>query len=110
MDKRRALRVAVEHTASFKGKTGLHQGTVFNLSASGCALESGEPIDPDTTIQLDLLIPNDKNPVKVSQARVTWKAGSDMGVQFLNMNETARVRLQQYIERVAGKTSKKKKA
>jgi len=110
MDNRRALRVAVEDTASFKGKTGLHQGTVFNLSASGCALESGEPIDPNTSIQLDLVIPNDKKPVKVSRARVTWKAGSDMGVQFLDMNETAKVRLQCYIESVAVKTPKKKKS
>lgn len=111
MDKRRARRVAVEYPASLSiaGKPGVRQGTVFNLSVSGCALESGQPIDPNATIQLDLCIPNDKNPLKVSRARVTWKAGSDMGVEFVNMGETAKLRLQRYIDSLPIKTSKKNK-
>ena len=109
-EKRRDPRIPVEESASFTGKSGTRHGTVFNLSVGGCALESGQPVDPNATIQLDLIIPNEKNPVKVGRARVTWKVGSDMGVQFLNMNETAKIFLQRYLDSIPVKRSKKDKA
>lgn len=109
-EKRGAPRATVEDAVSFMGKSGKRYGTVFNLSVSGCALESGQPLDPDATIQLDLVIPNQKNPVKVSRARVTWKAGSDMGVEFINMNDTAKIRLQHYLDNIPRKTSKTDKS
>ena len=108
--KRQELRIPVEDPIAIKGQTGIRSGTTFNLSASGCAFESSQSIEPGATVQLELSIPDDKKPVKVSRAKVTWKWGSDTGVQFLDMNETAKVRLQRYIESVAAQTPKKKKS
>jgi len=34
---------------------------------------------------------------------VIWTAGDDFGVEFLNMDETGRVRLRQYLESLEGK-------
>ena len=98
MDKRRDRRVAVKDAVSVGGKGAPKQGTIINLSVNGCAFQSGQPIDPDVPIQLELCIPNQKDPLKVHHARLSWKAGTTMGVQFLNMNETTKARLQQYIE------------
>jgi hypothetical protein len=109
-EKRRDPRIPVEDSVSFMSKSGKRHGTVFNLSVGGCAVESGQPVDPNSTIQLDLVIPNEKNPVKVGRARVTWKAGSDMGVEFVNMNSTAKLRLQRYLDSLSHKTQKQGKA
>ena len=94
----RERRVLVKDPVSFEGKKGVGRGTAFNLSLNGCAFESGQVIDPDATMQINLHIPTDKKPVKVGRARVTWKAGGDVGVEFLNVESTGKVRLQRYIE------------
>jgi hypothetical protein len=110
----RERRVLVKDPVSFEGKQGVGRGTAFNLSLNGCAFESGQPFDPDATMQMDLHIPTDKKPVKVGRARVTWKAGGDVGVEFLNVEATGKVRLKRYIENLqqnpATSTPKKDKA
>jgi len=98
MEKRRDRRIPVRDPMSFQAQAGPGEGTIVNLSANGCAFESGHPIDPNATLQLELCIPNEKDPVKVSRARVTWKVGDGMGVEFLNMNETSKARLRHYLE------------
>lgn len=98
MDKRQERRVMVTDQVSFEGKSGAGQGITFNLSINGCAFESAQAVAPDATLQLEISIPTQKNPVKVNRAKVTWKAGNGMGVQFLNMDETAKARLRQYID------------
>jgi hypothetical protein len=39
-----------------------------------------------------------KQPLEVDQAQVTWKAGDDFGVQFLQLGPRERERLNQVIE------------
>ncbi len=107
MEHPRDRRVRAKAPVSFEGKTGTGRGTTFNLSVDGCALESGQAIAPDATLELELSIPTQKNPVKVKRAKVTWKAGNGMGVQFLNMDETSKARLQQYIDGLPKETSEK---
>jgi len=110
MDHTRERRVVVKAPVSFEGKSGTGRGTTFNLSLGGCALESGAGVKMDATIKLNLHIPNDKKPVKVGRAKVTWTAGSDFGVEFLNMAQTGKSRLQRYIEGLQQKTPKTDKA
>ena len=106
----RERRVLVKDPVSFEGKQGVGRGTAFNLSLNGCAFESGQPFDPEATMQINLHIPTDKKPVKVGRARVTWKAGSDIGVEFLNVESSGKARLQQYITSLEKNTPKKNKA
>jgi c-di-GMP-binding flagellar brake protein YcgR len=106
----RERRVLVKDPVSFEGKKGVGRGTAFNLSLNGCAFESGAPFDPDATMQMNLHIPTDKKPVKVGRARVTWKAGNDVGVEFLNVESTGKVRLKRYIENLQQNSSKKTRA
>ncbi len=96
----RERRVVVKAPVSFEGKSGTGQGTTFNLSLGGCGLESGAIVDMDATIRLSLHIPTDKKPVTVGRAKVTWTAGHDVGVEFLNMNETGRTRLRSYLDQL----------
>lgn len=98
MNKRRDPRIPVKDPMSFAGVDGPGDGTIINLSINGCAFQSGQPIDPNAPIQLELSIPNQQDPVKVHQARLTWRAGDSMGVEFLNMNETSKARLKDYLD------------
>jgi hypothetical protein len=96
----RERRVVVKAPVSFEGKSGTGRGTTFNLSLSGCALESRAGVKMDATIKLNLHIPTDKKPVKVVRAKVTWTAGNDVGVEFLDMNETGKTRLRGYLDQL----------
>ena len=98
MEQPRDRRIRVKAPVSFEGKSVTGRGTTFNLSLSGCALESGAAVNMDSTIKLNLHIPTDMKPVKVGRAKVIWTAGSDCGVEFLNMNATGKARLQTYID------------
>ncbi len=106
----RERRVLVKDPVSFEGKQGVGKGTAFNLSLNGAAFESSQPFDPEATMQINLHIPTDKKPVKVGRARVTWAAGSDFGVEFLKLDASGKMRLQQYIENLQQDSSKKKRA
>ena len=100
MSHERERRVVVKAPVSFEGKAGTGRGTVFNLSLGGCALESGASVDMDATIKLSLHISTDKKPVTVGRAKVTWTAGNDVGVEFLDMNETGKTRLRNYLDKL----------
>ena len=97
MKKRREPRYPVTDPLSFQAGASPGEGTIVNLSANGCAFESVHPIDPNAPLALELAIPNEQEPVKVTQARVTWRAGNGMGVEFLTMNQTSKARLEHYL-------------
>lgn len=109
MDNPRERRITIKAPVSFEGKSGTGRGTTFNLALGGCAIESGTDVHMDATIKLHLHIPTDKKPVRVGKAKVIWTAGEDFGVEFLNMDETGKTRLQHYIESLHKKTPKKDK-
>lgn len=107
----RERRVTVKAPVTFEGKAGVIRGKTFNLSLKGCALESGTDLDGinmDATIKLDLLIPTDKKPVKVTRAKVIWTAGNDVGVEFVNMDQTGKSRLKQFLTKVQSESGKHK--
>lgn len=98
MERLRERRVPIKAPVSFEGKEGVGRGTTFNISVGGCALESRADVNMDATIKLDLHLPDGRKPVRVGKAKVIWTAGSDFGVEFMNMNDTGRARLREYIE------------
>lgn len=110
MENPRERRVLIKAPVSFEGKAGTGKGTTFNLSLGGCALEGGADVKMDATIKLNLHIPNEKKPVKVGRAKVIWTAGEDFGVEFLNMDQTGKARLQNYIEGLQKKARPKNKS
>lgn len=110
-DSPRERRVTVKAPVTFEGKVGVIRGNTFNLSLKGCALESGADltgVNMDATIKLNLLIPSDKRPVKVTKAKVIWTAGNDVGVEFVNMDQTGRTRLKDFLTKVQTESGKRK--
>ncbi|MGH7259819.1 MAG: PilZ domain-containing protein [Nitrospiraceae bacterium] len=97
MEQRRERRVQVQYPISFEGNQGLSKGKLFNLSAGGCAIESGAFVQVGTTVTLRVHVPTHKEPIQVARAGVTWAAGQDFGVEFMDLDPQERERLQKLI-------------
>jgi c-di-GMP-binding flagellar brake protein YcgR len=89
--------VHVQYPISFEGNQGIGQGKLFNLSAGGCAIESPLNVQVGTTVTLRVYVPTHKEPIQVSRAGVTWAAGRDFGVEFIDMSPQEKERLQKLV-------------
>lgn len=97
MEQRRERRVQVHYPISFEGNQGIGNGKLFNLSLGGCAIESGVNVQVGTTVTLRVYVPTHKEPIQVSRAGITWAAGQDFGVEFMDLDPAERERLQKLI-------------
>lgn len=98
MEARRERRLFVQCPISIQGNQGVSSGVLFNLSQMGGAIESGAHVQCGTILTLRVHLPSLKHPIEVEQAEVTWKAGDDFGVQFLQLGTSERERLNKVIE------------
>jgi hypothetical protein len=97
MPTQRERRVFVQYPISIEGNQGVNSGILFNLSSGGGAIESGATVQCGTVLTLRVHVPSTKQPIEVNQAQVTWKAGDDFGVQFLQLGLQERARLNQVV-------------
>ncbi len=73
------------------------EGLVLNLSKHGCLVEAVISIQSGTHLQLRLFLPDNDQSVCVSLAVVRWAHACRFGVEFLEMDEKYRSRLNQFI-------------
>ena len=97
MVNQRERRLFVQCPISIEGNQGVSQGKLFNLSPGGGAIESATSVQSGTVLTLRVHLPSLKQPIEVNQAQVTWTAGDDFGVQFLQLGPQERERLNQVI-------------
>lgn len=98
LEGRRERRVFVQYPISIEGKQGVSEGTLFNLSPGGGAIQSEVPVQCGTILTLRVHLPSLNQPIEVNQAEVTWTAGDDFGVQFLQLGPQERECLNRVIE------------
>ena len=97
MEERRERRLFVHYPISIEGNQGVSQGMLFNLSRGGGAIESPLAVQSGTVLTLRVHLPSLKQPIQVDQAQVTWTAGDDFGVHFVQLGPQERERLNQVI-------------
>ena len=97
MERQRERRLFVQCPISIEGNQGVSRGTLFNLSTGGGAIESAASVQSGAVLTLRVHLPSLKQPIHVDQAEVTWTAGDDFGVQFLQLGPQERERLNQVI-------------
>ena len=106
MEQRRERRVQVQYPISFEGNQGVSKGKLFNLSLGGCGIESGGIVQVGTTVTLRVYVPTHKEPIQIGRAGVTWAAGQDFGVEFLDMDPQEKERLKSLMSNLQeGKTN-----
>ena len=80
-----------------------HAGSVQNLSAKGCRVES--IISPFTGMQLamQLHIPGEPQPIMIDNAAVRWSGSAGIGLEFLRVAPPDQDRLNRMIQQLQPK-------
>jgi hypothetical protein len=82
-----------------------HAGSVRNLSAKGCRIDS--IINPFTGMQvtMQLHIPGESQPIMIDKAAVRWSGSAGIGLEFLTVAPSHQDRLDLMIQQLQPKTS-----
>src|SRR6476659_10059363 len=97
MGERRAVeRIPISFRASF-GSTlgGVHEGTVTDLTMSGCRLQTLAPLPANTYLELWLYIPPTASRILIELAAVRWARNGQLGIQFLGLHPEQHALLRQ---------------
>ena len=97
METQRARRLFVRYPVMFLGDRGVGEGTLFNLSIGGAAVESATAVQRGMVLTLRVHLPSANHPLAVDQAEVIWTTGDDFGLQFLSLGTREQARLDQLI-------------
>jgi hypothetical protein len=95
LSERRAVeRIPVTFRASF-GSTigGLHEGTVSDLTISGCRLQTLAPIPMNTYLELWLYTSRMASRILIELAAVRWVGKGQLGIEFLGLHPEQRDQL-----------------
>ena len=73
------------------------EGTITNLSAVGCAIQTDQPLLADQSIALRLRLPDLLESLPIDEAQVRWVHGNLAGVEFIQVERTANLRLHGFV-------------
>jgi PilZ domain len=77
-----------------------HKGSIRDLSAKGCRVES--LISPFTGMQVTILLhlPGETNPIRIENAAIRWCGSQGIGIEFLVVEDPEQTRLGTYIKQL----------
>ena len=83
MSLRRDVRYQVKCPVAFvvDGKPG--EGTTFNLSRGGCAIETDMFAAVDDPISLQITVSSQPSPIVIELGKVRWSTSREFGVEFM---------------------------
>jgi hypothetical protein len=94
---RKYTRYQVEFPATFGGDhTGV--GIVYNLGIGGCKIVSDLAVEKGALLSVHLKVPEQTHPVTIRAATVRWIMELEFGIEFLEMQELERTRLEQFLD------------
>jgi hypothetical protein len=73
------------------------EGTISNLSAMGCLIETDEPLFRSQQLALRLLLPDQGDSLPIDAAEVKWVKGTLAGVEFIQVERQANLRLHSFV-------------
>jgi hypothetical protein len=95
-EQRQHVRYQVEFPAAFAGDhAGL--GIVYNLGIGGCKVVSDLAVKSGALLTVQLQIPEQPTAITIRAATVRWTLELEFGVEFLEMQEKERTRLEQFL-------------
>src|SRR4029078_7119900 len=82
-------RVPVELQVYFSttGHTSSREGTMFDLSAGGCAVTSTTAVQTGSAVRILIRATDLGSPITIESAAVRWSKGGEFGVEFLVRSE-----------------------
>ena len=100
MQPRCSPRISVRYPAGVQTDDGAGEGTLFDLSATGCRIQSNVALTPGSYLALHIEAPETKSPLAVEVSIVRWHKGNQFGIEFLRYAQGVR---EQVIDLVAGR-------
>ncbi len=73
------------------------EGKVTNLTVFGCAVECDDTLPQQTTLRVQLILPDQPRSLAVEEAEVRWVQGNRMGLQFHKVERAADFRLHGFV-------------
>ena len=96
LEQRRHVRYQVEFTAIFTGNyAGI--GIVYNLGMGGCKVVSDLPVKTGAILTVHLRPPGQPIAITIQAATVQWILKLEFGLEFREMQEQERARLEQFL-------------
>lgn len=81
----------------FSDAQNIAEGKVTNLTVFGCAIECDDTLPNQTTLRVQLILPDHARSLPVEEAEVRWVHGNRMGLQFLKVERAADFRLHGFV-------------
>ena len=94
-EQRQHVRYQVEFSAFAGDHAGL--GLVYNLGIGGCKVVSDLVVKSGALLTVQLQIPEQTTAITIRAATVRWTLELEFGVEFLEMQEKERARLEQFL-------------
>jgi hypothetical protein len=69
------------------------EGTITNLSAVGCTIETDQPLLTEQNVAMRLMLPDQHESLPIDEAQVRWVHGNLAGLEFIQVERTANLRL-----------------
>lgn len=83
MQLRCSPRIYVRYPASVQTDNGAGQGILFDLSATGCRMQSNVALTPGSYLALHIEAPETESPLAVEVSIVRWHKDNQFGIEFL---------------------------
>ena len=101
MSLRRDVRYQVKCPVAFvlDGKPG--DGTTFNLSRGGCAIETAMFAAVDDPISLQIIVSSQSTPIMIELGKVRWSTRKEFGVEFMVVENKSKRQLDDFLLAVA---------
>ena len=90
-------RLPVTYPAMYCGMSTVGEGTITNLSAVGCTIETDQPLREDQDVALCLLLPDQYESLSIELAQVRWANAKQAGIEFVQVEPTANLRLYGFV-------------
>lgn len=90
-------RLPVSYPAMYCVVSTVGEGTITNLSALGCTIETDEPLTVDHSLALRLLLPDRQESLPIEAGCVRWTQGNRAGIEFTQVDRIANLRLHSFV-------------
>jgi c-di-GMP-binding flagellar brake protein YcgR len=94
---RSLYRLPVIYPAMYCVMSTVGEGTITNLSAVGCTIETDQPLQADQDVGLCLLLPDRHESLPIEFAHVRWAHAKRAGLEFVHVEPAANLRLYGFV-------------
>lgn len=98
MQSRCRHRIPVGYPANIQSDTCSGEGTLLDLSPTGCRMRSDIALDAGAYLTLEIAVAQERAPLGVEVSVVRWCKDGQLGIEFLRYRQGDRERVTHFVE------------